>query len=49
MIEPTQRMGFVIFLVIVTLILLGLWILRLTAREKEEDKETIDNFYAILR
>ena len=47
-IEPTHKMGLVAFLVVVSLIVLGVVICRLTIQEKNEDKENLENFYSIL-
>ncbi len=41
-------MGLVAFLVVVSLIMLGVVICRLTIQEKNEDKENLENFYSIL-
>ena len=41
-------MGLVAFLVVVSLIVLGVVICRLTIQEKNEDKENLENFYSIL-
>ncbi len=47
-IEPTHKMGLVAFLVVLSLIVLGVVICRLTIQEKNEDKENLENFYSIL-
>ena len=47
-IEPTHKMGLVAFLVVLSLIVLGVVICRLTVQEKNEDKENLENFYSIL-
>jgi hypothetical protein len=38
MIEPTEKMGFVLLLVIISLACVGVAILHLTRKEKEEDQ-----------
>lgn len=48
MIEPTEKMGPVVALIIAALVVLGIVIMRLNKKEQAEDKESQQNFYTLL-
>lgn len=48
-ISPTEIMAVVFWFVVLILIVMGVVIMRLNQKEKQEDKENEESFYAILR